>query len=51
MKSADHWLSVNEKELQSIVLNVKFAHESLGINQKIAFKCEQLAKKMQEEVW
>lgn len=45
MKSADHWLSVNEKELQSIVLNVKFAHESLGINQKIAFKCEQLAKK------
>ena len=43
-KSADHWLSVNEKELKDIVLNVNLAHKSSGNEKKITFECEQLAK-------
>lgn len=44
-KSADHWLSVNEKELSTIVKESKLAYLSLGKEKKSALKCELLAKK------
>lgn len=44
-KSADHWLSVNEKELSKITKEVKFANQALGKMQKNTLKCELLAKK------
>jgi N,N'-diacetyllegionaminate synthase len=44
-KSADHWLSVNEKELSKIVNDVKFAHIALGEEKKLTLDCELLAKK------
>ena len=45
LKKADHWLSVNEKELSKITKEVKFAKQALGKMQKITLKCELLAKK------
>ena len=44
-KSADHWLSVNEKELKEIVENIKMAQKSLGKKIKKKFMCETLTKK------
>ncbi len=44
-KSADHWLSVDEKELTKIVNEIKFSKMALGKEQKITLKSELLAKK------
>ncbi len=44
-KSADHWLSVDEKELTKIVKETKFADLALGEEKKVALNCELLAKK------
>ena len=44
-KSADHWLSVDEKELSKIVDEVKFAKLALGEDKKVSLHCELLAKK------
>ena len=44
-KSADHWLSVNEKELSKIVNEINFANLALGEEKKITLNCELLAKK------
>ena len=39
-KSADHWLSVDEKELEELVDNSKNILNSIGIEKKIKLKCE-----------
>jgi N,N'-diacetyllegionaminate synthase len=44
-RSADHWLSVDERQLSKIVSEVKFAKLALGKEKKKPFKCELLAKK------
>lgn len=44
-KSADHWLSVDEKELSELVRFTKSMNKILGVLEKKAFKCELLAKK------
>lgn len=43
-KSADHWLSVNEKELTKIASEMKFAKLSLGEENKKTLQCEILAR-------
>ena len=43
-KSADHWLSVNEKELQEIVSKVKNISQMMGKKEKRLLKCEVLAR-------
>jgi N,N'-diacetyllegionaminate synthase len=44
-KSADHWLSINEKELSQIVKETVFANQALGKEEKKTLNCEKLAKK------
>jgi sialic acid synthase SpsE len=44
-KSADHWLSVNEKELTNIVNQINFTKISLGKETKTVLKCELLARR------
>ena len=44
-KSADHWLSVNEKELSQIAKNIKSTNLSLGKELKKTFNCEGVTKK------
>ena len=44
-KSADHWLSVNEKELKEMIKNIGLANLSLGKKMKKHFKCESLTRK------
>ena len=44
-KSADHWLSVNEKELSQISTNIKDVSLSLGKEIKKTFNCENITKK------
>jgi|TARA_B110000027_G_scaffold132788_1_gene159702 N,N'-diacetyllegionaminate synthase len=44
-KSADHWLSVNEKELSQISTNIKNVSLSLGKEIKKTFNCENITKK------
>ena len=44
-KSADHWLSVDEKELSEIAFNIKSVNSSLGKEVKKTFNCEDLTKK------
>ena len=44
-KSADHWLSINEKELSQIVKETEFANQALGKEEKKTLNCEKLAKK------
>jgi len=39
-KSADHWLSVNPKELKELVINSKNILAAKGIEKKIKLKCE-----------
>ncbi len=39
-KSADHWLSVDEKELSQLVRNSKNILNSIGIEKKIKLNCE-----------
>ena len=43
-KSADHWLSVNEKEMKIIVKNIQEAKNALGKEFKTTLQCEQIAK-------
>ena len=40
-KSADHWLSVNEKELNELVYNSKNILKSIGIAKKYKLDCEE----------
>lgn len=40
-KSADHWLSVNPKELKELVKNVRKAESMMGSSEKRIFDCEQ----------
>ena len=40
-KSADHWLSVNEKELNELVYNSKNILKSIGIVKKYKLNCEE----------
>ena len=44
-KSADHWLSVDEKELSQIAFNIKSTNLSLGKEVKKTFACEGITKK------
>ena len=44
-KSADHWLSVDEKELSQIAVNIKLSNLSLGKEVKKTFSCEGITKK------
>ena len=44
-KSADHWLSVNERELNEMIQNIKLAHMSLGKETKEIKLCESLTRK------
>jgi N,N'-diacetyllegionaminate synthase len=44
-KSADHWLSVDEKELGEIAKNIKYSESTLGFFQKKSFPLELIAKK------
>jgi sialic acid synthase SpsE len=43
-KSADHWLSLDEKELSEMIKNIKLAHKSLGKEIKKKFICESLTR-------
>lgn len=45
LKSADHWLSINEDELNKMIKNIRIAYASLGSEIKKSFKCESLARK------
>ena len=44
-KSADHWLSVNEKELLEIVTKSKNIKKILGVKEKKVLQCEFIARK------
>ena len=44
-KSADHWLSVDEKELSQIAYNINYAKKTLGKEIKVVQKIENLTKK------
>jgi len=45
-KSADHWLSVNTKELKKISENIKIINKSFGGEKKLILKCEEKARKL-----
>ena len=45
LKSADHWLSINEDELNKMIKNIRITYASLGSEIKKSFKCESLARK------
>jgi len=45
LKSADHWLSVDPRELKKLVKNVRTINLSMGNGKKIALKCENQARK------
>ena len=44
-KSADHWLSINPKELQALRQKVDILTLAKGIEQKKVLKCESLARR------
>lgn len=46
MKSADHWLSIDEKELEQLVKNVKRINQAFGVEKKIVLKCEHKTRKL-----
>jgi sialic acid synthase SpsE len=43
-KSADHWLSIDTRELKNLVKNVKIINASFGNKKKIVLKCEKKAR-------
>ena len=45
LKSADHWLSIDPRELKKLVENVRTINLSMGNGKKIALKCENKARK------
>ncbi len=45
LKSADHWLSIDPRELKKLVENVRTINLSMGNGKKIALKCENQARK------
>jgi sialic acid synthase SpsE len=45
LKSADHWLSINESELAEMIKNIKLTHVSLGNETKVTLSCETLTRK------
>jgi sialic acid synthase SpsE len=44
-KSADHWLSVNEAELNEMIKNIRLTDIMLGKEIKKSFRCELIARK------
>lgn len=43
--SADHWLSINEEELEQLVKEVRFFESALGKTKKVLLNCEKRAFK------